>query len=666
MPALTDSLQFLHGVGPARAAALAAAGWRTVWDVLHTFPRLRGLPPPLAETGPLPAAAAVRLRARLLAASPRFGRGGRGMALEARLVRGDGMPLTARFFNAGYLRRILMPGEWFLWEGTTDAKQATLLLHPSFRHLPDGLAAPLVEETACRVAYRLPEGVGERAFATLLAQVLATYLPLAEDPAGRLPPAGWQAHLRTVHQPVDAEAHEAARRILAERELLALAWILHARRQAVIAAPGTAVAWNDEVHQRALARLPFVLTPGQAAALAEIRGDVQAAAPMYRLLQGDVGSGKTALALVTALAVIAAGGQVALLAPTAVLAAQHARFIAACLAGSRVQVRSLTGGTPAGERPALLAAVTDGTCHLLIGTHALLTDAVRFARLRLVIIDEQHKFGVEQRSALVDKAPDGHRPHLLLMTATPIPRTLALTAFGDLAVSRIADKPPGRAAVTTRVAVGGLREALSAVAANTAQALVVCPLRAPGEQTAHAAETVAQQAGPGVELLHGGLSEEAKLAVMERFRTGATRVVVATTVVEVGIDVPTLGLLVVLDADRFGLAQLHQLRGRLGRGSVAGTCLLLHAPTAEAERLALLASTEDGLRIAEADLAARGPGELLGARQHGVLRLRVADLTRDLDLLQAAHTHVRQVGGVLPDALVPWAPEAAAAAVEAG
>lgn len=662
MATLTDSLQFLKGIGPARAAALAGAGFRTAWDVLHTFPRLLGPPPPLYEQGVLPAGTAVRLRAQLIAARPRFA-GGRGMALEATLRRADGQAVIARFFNAGYLRRLLVPGEWFLWEGRTDPSKIGVLLHPGFSHLANGLATPVPEATTCRVAYRLPEGVGDKAFAGLVDQLLTQVLPQCTDPAAILSDVAWQTCLRAAHHPSDAAAHESARRELAQRELLALAWSLHGQRLHVVAAPGRAVRWDDETHTRALARLPFTLTTGQIDALSEIRSDMRAPAPMYRLLQGDVGSGKTALALIAALAVIAEHRQVVLLAPTAVLAHQHAWFITRCLTGTRVGVGLLTGGTPAPERARILAALADGSCHLLIGTHALLSDDVQPRDLALVVIDEQHKFGVHQRAALIDKA--AVRPHLLLMTATPIPRTLALTAFGDLAVSRIAGRPPGRAAVTTVVEVGAVPTIESRLTklADGDQALIVCPLReASDAKSTHDAAQVfvrlQRQYGTQVDLLHGALDEARKLAVMERFRSGTCRILVATTVVEVGIDVPTLALLVVLDAEHFGLAQLHQLRGRLGRGTRPGTCLLLHAPQAEAERLGVLAASDDGLAIAEADLAARGPGELLGSQQHGTLRLRVADLATDLDLLQEAHQAVRQHDGEMPAALAPWAPTA--------
>ncbi len=658
-------LQFLKGIGPARASALAAAGWRTTWDVLHTFPRLIGLPPALSESGPLPAGVAVRVRAQLVHARPRFA-GGRGMALEASLRRADGLVLTARFFNAGYLRRLLIPGEWFLWEGRTDATKPNLLLHPAFVHQSGGTAAaePTDDRSICRVAYRLPDGVGERAFIGLVDQVLEQVLPHCRDPADLLTDQEWQACVRAAHRPSDPLAHESARRELARRELLALAWLLRSRRLAVISAPGRAVRWDDETHARALARLPFALTDGQTTALAEIRADLTGSAPMYRLLHGDVGSGKTALALITALAVIAEHRQAVVLAPTAVLAQQHALFIGRCLAGTRVRWGVLTGGTPTNERDELLRAAADGSCHLLIGTHALLSDDVHLRDLAVVVIDEQHKFGVYQRAALIDKA--AVRPHLLLMTATPIPRTLALTTFGDLAVSRIVGRPPGRAAVTTTAQAGGLAVVERALAALSTgdQALVICALReastkeggdtSPIHDAAKVFAAVQKLHGDQVSLLHGAMDEPRKLAVMAAFRAGTCRILIATTVVEVGIDVPTLALVAVLDAERFGLAQLHQLRGRLGRGERPGICLLVHAAQADAPRLAALVATDDGMAIAEADLAARGPGELLGRQQHGVLRLRIADLSRDLDLLHEAHQHVRTHGGTIPDALIPW------------
>jgi ATP-dependent DNA helicase RecG len=670
-PSPDTSLRFLKGVGPARGAALAGAGLETAWDLLHAVPRCLGAPPPLLEQGPLPRGAEVRLRARVLQARPTFGRG-RGLGIEAALERADGYALRARFFNAGYLRRHLVPGEWFLWEGRTDPKQAGVLLHPAFTHLPGGAAQDLPAEAPCRVAYRLPEGVSERAMGQLVDAVLEEHLAGVTDPAGALDPAAYQAALRALHRPASELEHERARRVLAARELLALAWRLQARRRDQVERPGRAWRWSDDIHQRALARLPFAPTPGQEAALAEVRADLREPRPMFRLLQGDVGSGKTALALIASLAVIADGAQTLWFAPTAVLARQHAEFCSRCLGAgdgrpaSRVRIGLLTGGTAPAERERLLLDLAERRLELLIGTHALLEEDVRVAELGLVVIDEQHKFGVEQRATLVNRAAaqQGWRPDLLLMTATPIPRTLALTAFGDLAVSRIAGKPPGRGAVATALAPfagleqldAPLREALAA----GGQAYVICPLREEsGKVDAADAGSVhrrlARALGEArVGLLHGALAEADKLALVARFAAGGLEVLVSTTVVEVGIDVARANLLVVLDAERFGLAQLHQLRGRIGRGALPGRCLLFHRAEEQPDRLRALVEHDDGLAIAEADLASRGPGQLLGTGQHGALALRIADLARDLDLLQDAHVEARRrlaAGEAMPERL---------------
>ncbi|MBA3848080.1 MAG: DEAD/DEAH box helicase, partial [Planctomycetes bacterium] len=361
----------------------------------------------------------------------------------------------------------------------------------------------------------------------------------------------------------------------------------------------------------------------------------------------------TALALVAALMVIAERAQALFLAPTAVLARQHHAFCARCLAGSRVRIALLTGGTPAGERRTLIDDLAAGRIDLLIGTHALLEEDVRAPALGLAIIDEQHKFGVEQRAALVGKGvPWAHatQPDLLLMTATPIPRTLALTAFGDLAVSRIVGRPPGRGRVTTELrrwaTPRDLGRTIDECLEAGGRAFVICPLREESDKVAAAdAATIAAQLtttlGGRVALLTGALAEVDKMAALDRFQRGEATVLVSTTVVEVGIDVPEATLMAVIDAPRFGLAQLHQLRGRIGRGERAGRCVLYHRTAEDGERLHILATTDDGLAIAEADLAERGPGQLLGTEQHGLPRLRIADLARDLDLLQSAHQRAR-------------------------
>jgi ATP-dependent DNA helicase RecG len=678
--AADDSLRFCHGVGPVRSEHLAAAGITTVWDALHRIPRCLAPAPAAAGPGDLTGGTAAQVVARVLRVGgvQRFGRRQR---FVANLVRHDGGTLQARFWRAGYLRDHLVPGEWYRFEGRTDPRQRNVLNHPSFTHLATGPteAGP---RTGCDVAYPAPgPGLGERWFGRLVGLLLERGLAAMADPLGELAPAAYQELLRHAHRPVDPAQHETARRALAYRELAALAWLLQSRRRHLQAAPGRAWRWTEAIHARALARLPFPLTPGQVAALDEIRTDARSPLPMYRLLHGDVGSGKTALALIAALAVIADGAQVLLLAPTAVLAEQHHRFCAACLAGSRVRRGLLTGGTPAAERRRLLEDLAAGTLDLLIGTHALLEEDVRVRELGLAVIDEQHKFGVEQRVRLVRKAAGGqdYQPDLLLLTATPIPRTLALSLFGDLAISTITGLPPGRGRVTTATLA---TDRIAAVADHIAAALtaggavfVIVPLReesdrvdardAPGVQR----ELAERFPDRRVLLLHGAMREADKLDTMHAFAHGEADLLVSTTVVEVGVDVARANLMVVLDADRFGLAQLHQLRGRVGRGPLPGTCLLVHRRGRGEERIRQLVEHADGLAVAEADLRQRGPGEFLGTRQHGLPELRIADLVTDTDLLQRAHAVIRQrlaSGGSVAPALAAFLPAASRAELLAG
>ncbi len=672
MAAAADTpLRFLPGIGPKRAAAFAAAGLHTVWDLLHHVPRCAGEAPAELAAGPLPRNAMLQVRGRVERVGLRH-IGRRRSVVEARLLREDATPFTARFFNATYLRERLIVGEWYLFEGRSDRRQAATLNHPRFTHLARGAADPTAARSGCDLAYRLPPGIGEAALRRAIDHALEHHLTTIDDPAGAMAPAAYHQLLLQLHRPERRDAHEAARAAVAQRELLALAWLLQTRRSRVTGRPGRAWRWNALIHEHALARLPFRLTPGQHQACAQIRHDLQAAAPMYRLLQGDVGSGKTALALLACLAVIADGAQALFLAPTAVLAQQHHDFCHACLAGSRVSLGLLTGGTPPAQRERLLARLAAGELDLLIGTHTLLEDRVRTAELGLAVIDEQHKFGVAQRSRLVAKADDAaaKQVDLLVLTATPIPRTLALTLFGDLAVSSITGRPPGRRGVDThcaRYSLPALETAIAEALAADGRAFVVTALvegseRVEAVDAVTLAQALAQRFDPAeVGLLHGALSETDKLAQLAAFKAGTTRILVATTVIEVGVDVPEANLMAVCDAERFGLAQLHQLRGRIGRGRLPGRCLLLYRHRDRAQRLEVLAQTGDGLRVAEADLADRGPGEFLGTRQHGLPTLAVADLERDAQLLQTAHDQVRAAiaaGQPMPGGLARFLPEA--------
>ena len=463
---------------------------------------------------------------------------------------------------------------------------------------------------------------------------------------------------------LEDHSHPAWQRLKAE-ELLAqqLSQLTARRAREHLRAPALHAA-RGGLHEALLAALPFQLTGAQRRVGEEIAHDLARAQPMHRLLQGDVGSGKTAVAALTACIAIDAGWQCALMAPTEILAEQHfaklADWLAPLLAPRGLQVAWLTGGQKKKDRQAMLQAVASGAAALVIGTHAVIQQQVRFARLGLAIIDEQHRFGVQQRLDLRNKlseSPQGDatawEPHLLMMSATPIPRTLAMSYYADLDVSTLDELPPGRTPVLTRLVAESRRdeviERIRAQIAQGRQVYWVCPLIEESEalDLRHASATHAELAaalpGQAVGLLHSRLPPAEKKAVMAQFASGAMPVLVSTTVIEVGVDVPNASLMVIEHAERFGLSQLHQLRGRVGRGAAASACVLLYATpeggrlgeTAR-ERLKAMAETSDGFEIARRDLAIRGPGEFLGARQSGAALLRFADLAEDSALLQWA------------------------------
>src|SRR5690606_12120581 len=428
-----------------------------------------------------------------------------------------------------------------------------------------------------------------------------------------------------------------------------------------------------ELARRLQASLPFALTGAQRRVFEQIRADLAGPSPMQRLVQGDVGSGKTVVAALAATLAVERGGQVALAAPTELLAEQHLANLRAWLEPLGIRVAWLAGKVTGKARAAALADVASGAAQVVVGTHALMQEGVAFHDLVLVIVDEQHRFGVQQRLALRDKGPaHGHVPHQLVMTATPIPRTLAMTAYADLDVSAIDELPPGRTPVQT-VAVSADRrpelvERIRVACTEGRQVYWVCTLieeaedagtgQGPGLQAQAAERTfeqlTAQLPGVRVGLVHGRMKASQKQAAMRAFKDGQTDLLVATTVIEVGVDVPNASLMLIENAERLGLAQLHQLRGRVGRGAAASTCVLLYQPPLSAmarQRLDVLRRTGDGFVIAEEDLKLRGPGELLGTRQTGLAAFRIADLARDADLLPKVHR--------LADLLLESAPGAA-------
>jgi ATP-dependent DNA helicase RecG len=553
------------------------------------------------------------------------------------------------FGRASYTAKKQLPvGEKRWVAGRLDQYgQMLQIVHPD--HVAEsgaGLTGKLSEPV-----YSLAEGLTQPIVVKLVAQALARAPELPEWIEPRLLerqkwPA-WRDALVLAHK----DEHATARDRLAYDELLANSLALMLVRESNRTRRGQALQGDGSL--RAKLQLPFGLTGAQKRAIGEIEGDMAQAAPMLRLLQGDVGSGKTVVALEAMLAAVEAGAQAALLAPTEILARQHYETLRQLAAPAGVTVALLTGRDKGRARESILMGLHDGSIQIVVGTHAIFQEAVSYRNLGLVVIDEQHRFGVGQRLMLTQKGKV--TPHCLAMTATPIPRTLTLAQYGEMDVSRLDEMPPGRQAIDTRVvAIDRLADVVSGVERHLAggqQAYWVCPMVRGAEhenEDLAAAEarfaSLKARFGEAVVLVHGQLRPEVKDAAMERFAAGEARLLVATTVIEVGVDVPNATLMVVESAERFGLAQLHQLRGRVGRGAEKSVCLLLRGSELSetaARRLKLIRETQDGFRIAEEDLELRGGGELLGTRQSGDTPFRIASLEQIQRLLPLAHDDAR-------------------------
>ena len=581
--------------------------------------------------------------------------------LRIAIVDDSRQTLTLRFFhfNNAQVNQLAVGGWLRAFGEARFAKNGFEMVHPQYRRVADGEAA-VVEERLTPV-YPTTEGLGQTRLVSLIGNALKR---LPADDALELIPlplrgvyklTSLRAALLYVHRPppdadlsaLAAGTHPAQQR-LAFEELLAQHLSLKRLRARARSHVAPRLDGGGELRARFLKNLPFKPTGAQRRVATEIVNDLANTAPMLRLVQGDVGSGKTVVAALAALAAVEAGYQAALMAPTELLAEQHYRNFAAWMKPLGIDVVWLAGKLKGKARTSALAALAS-SAPIAIGTHALMQEGVTFGKLGLVIIDEQHRFGVHQRLLLRDKGRSGETvPHQLVLTATPIPRTLAMTAYADLDVSAIDELPPGRTPVTT-VAIANSRrgeviERIRAACAEGRQAYWVCTIIEESEQLqAQAAEAIHGELARAlpeqrIDLVHGRLKPKEKQRAMEDFSSGKTSLLVATTVIEVGVDVPNASLMIIENAERLGLAQLHQLRGRVGRGSAASSCVLLYQTplsTMARQRLDVLRETGDGFRIAEKDLELRGPGEVLGTRQTGQLALRMADLSRDAHLLPA-------------------------------
>ena len=666
MSAIADELlSELRGVGGSLTEKLARLGLRTKQDLLFHLPsryedRTRVLP--IGSAAPYQS---CQIEAQVLGASIAFGR---RRSLQVR-VQDDSGVLTLRFFYFnGAQKAAFAAGRRVRCFGEVRPGASGLeMYHPDYL-FPEDTAAPL--EDALTPIYPITEGLTQKRLRQLIAGVLND---LSEDQLPDLVPSSYRwtlggtgllAALREVHQPPVANAgwvgpSQDARNTLAYEELLAHQVSLAQLRELARTEPAPAIRLNPDLERQLLAILPYQATGAQRRVAGEIYADLAQPVPMMRLLQGDVGSGKTLVAALAALQVIGSGCQAALMVPTEILAEQHQRNFSEWFEKIGRRVVMLTGKTKGRAREATLALIREGNADLVIGTHALFQDGVEFKRLGLVIIDEQHRFGVGQRLALNAKAGQSAaapRAHQLLMTATPIPRTLAMSHYSNLDLSVIDELPPGRKEINTvlvsRDRRGEVIDSIRNACREGRQVYWVCTLIEESEnfdlQAAELAEAELRISLPGVQvgLVHGRMKPGAKSAVMAAFRQGEIQLLVATTVIEVGVDVPNASLMIIENAERLGLAQLHQLRGRVGRGSTASHCVLLYgAPLSNygRQRLQAMRDSSDGFVLAEIDLHMRGPGELLGARQTGEAGYRIADLLRDSELLELAKNHARDI-----------------------
>lgn len=642
-------VQFVKGVGPRRAGFLAALGIRSVMDLLHHYPRRYDDRRQIRRIAQLEDGREETVQGRVLTMGTKRLKG--GLSLFQLAVGDDTGIVYATWFNQPFMEGRFSVGQELLLTGKVQKRPQLQILTPEFEILGDG-GDDLLNTGRIVPIYPLSEHLGQRAMRAMVHACLEKYAEAAPEivPAALRDELGLcavSAALRNIHFPGTPADLENARRRLVFDEFLPMMLAIHLKKRQLAETPGAPKATGDGPLLRAfLGSLPFTLTGAQRRVIGEIRADMARPHPMNRLLQGDVGSGKTVVAATALLMALDAGYQGVLMAPTEILAEQHWRTLTGLLAATGIRPYLLIGEMGAAEKAAVHEAIRGDVPAIVVGTHAVIQHEVKFSRLGIVIVDEQHKFGVAQRAHLKAK---GDNPDFLVMTATPIPRTLALTIYGDLDVSTLDEMPPGRGKTTTHLVppekMGGAFAFIRREALKGNQAYIVYPLieeseKLPLGDATGMAEKLKREQFPdvGVGLIHGRMPREERDAVMENFRAGRIGVLFATSVIEVGLDVPKACIMLVEHAERFGLSQLHQMRGRIGRGK--GRAYFFAAGDFSTEgarkRMEALVSTSDGFRIAETDLALRGPGEFFSDRQHGGPDLRLADLAGDQGLLDLA------------------------------
>ncbi len=651
MQRLADSVRTVRGFGPKKAALLEKMGISTLADALNAYPRDYDDRTRIVRIAALWDGEKANVRA-VVGTTPMLHHVRKGMDITRLTVFDGSGTLNVTYFNNKYVAAQLREGEEYLFSGRVQGEGAKrVMISPAHEKCADGRGAERIVPI-----YPLTAGLGQKDMERLVAAALACPQDLADDPVPRHLRAAYglpdyAAAVRYIHRPQSLDEVRQARRRMIFEELFLLCCGLQRlkdRRQEesgqVFPNTGLSAFWNA---------LGFAPTGAQRRAVLDCVRDVASGKPMNRLVQGDVGSGKTVVA--AALCALAAqnGYQAAIMAPTEILAAQHHESLSVLFAKLGLTVELLTGSMGAKARREALARIASGAANVVVGTHALIQKGVEFAKLGAVVADEQHRFGVAQRASLRGK---GETPHTLVMSATPIPRTLALILYGDLDVSVIDELPPGRTPVATYAVGEGMRKRIYAFMekqiAVGGQVYVVCPLVEEGEGEVrlksaeeHAAALKKALPNRRIGVLHGRMKPAEKDEVMGRFAAGQLDVLVATTVIEVGVNVPNANLMVVEDADRFGLSQLHQLRGRVGRGRRESFCVFFGADKGQnaRQRLKVLVDTNDGFEIARADLVQRGPGDFFGKRQHGLPGLKMADLAGDMQLMQDAREEAEAI-----------------------